>query len=34
VSGLLSFFVGQVMKECGGEASPELVEELVESKSS
>ena len=27
--GLLGFFVGQVMRESGGTASPELVQELV-----
>jgi Asp-tRNA(Asn)/Glu-tRNA(Gln) amidotransferase B subunit len=32
VSGLLGFFVGHVMKESGGKASPELVRELVESR--
>ena len=30
--GLLGFFLGQVMKESGGKASPELVNERVESK--
>ncbi len=30
--GLPGFFLGQVMKESGGKASPELVEELVDSK--
>lgn len=28
-TGLLGFFVGQVMKESGGKASPQLVQELV-----
>jgi glutaminyl-tRNA synthetase len=31
-TGLLGFFVGQVMKESGGKASPQLVQELVRSK--
>jgi glutaminyl-tRNA synthetase len=31
-SGLLGFFVGQVMKETGGTANPQLVQELVRTK--
>jgi glutaminyl-tRNA synthetase len=31
-TGLLGFFVGQVMKESGGKANPQLVQELVKSK--
>jgi glutaminyl-tRNA synthetase len=31
-SGLLGFFVGQVMKESGGKANPQLVQELVRSR--
>jgi glutaminyl-tRNA synthetase len=31
-TGLLSFFVGQVMRETGGKANPQLLQELVRSK--
>ncbi|MCH8145241.1 MAG: glutamine--tRNA ligase/YqeY domain fusion protein [Gemmatimonadetes bacterium] len=31
-TGLLGFFVGQVMKESGGRANPELVKEMVEAR--
>jgi glutaminyl-tRNA synthetase len=31
-SGLLGFFVGQVMKETGGKANPHLVQELVQNR--
>jgi glutaminyl-tRNA synthetase len=31
-SGLLGFFVGQVMKESGGKANPEIVKDLVRAK--
>jgi glutaminyl-tRNA synthetase len=31
-TGLLGFFVGQVMKETGGKANPQLVQELVRNK--
>ena len=31
-TGLAGFFVGQVMRETGGKASPELVQELVKTK--
>ena len=31
-TGLLGFFVGQVMRETGGKANPQLVKELVEGK--
>ena len=30
--GLLGFFVGQVMKETGGQADPRIVSEVVRSK--
>ncbi|MCK5412548.1 MAG: Asp-tRNA(Asn)/Glu-tRNA(Gln) amidotransferase GatCAB subunit B, partial [Gemmatimonadetes bacterium] len=31
-SGLLGFFVGQVMRETGGRANPEVVQRLVREK--
>ena len=31
-TGLLGFFVGQVMKQTGGKANPQLVQELVRNK--
>jgi Asp-tRNA(Asn)/Glu-tRNA(Gln) amidotransferase B subunit len=31
-AGLLGFFIGQVMRETGGKANPELAKDLIESR--